>query len=379
MRTAATTRGPPPSTMCRARTNSQLQSFALFVSLCFAVPPLQLGAQAPDATYPQVAIHGRLHSQAYFFDSEDYRGVVGASSNFIIRRARINALVQLSDRVSVSIMPSFENARGRGDFRLRDAYVDLRLSNPSAPTALILRVGQEKRPFSRLELSTSNALPGIERGAGPGLMPVQSNDLFGGAGYLSDDLGAAVVVTSGAFALRAGVYNGSGDANKDVNEAKSLGARATYDLSPGLSIGGALFSHDGIVGSDSSFRNTAFELDAQWGKVGQPGLYALGEVLQGAAFNALDQTMRGLIGILAYHVRRGGDAAMLFAIEPALRIDIADPNLDAENDGSSLIAGALGLYLSPRAQVRLAVEHQLFQAEGAPSITGLRSAVFVNF
>ena len=369
--------------MYRARTNSRFQSFVLSnsvcLSLCFAVPPLQLGAQTPDATYPQVAIHGRLHSQAYFFDSEEYRGVVGTSTNFIIRRARINALVRLSDRVSVSIMPSFENARGRGDFRLRDAYVDLRLSNPAAPTSFILRFGQEKRPFSRLELSTSNALPGIERGAGPGLMPVQSNDLFGSAGYLSDDLGAAVVLTSGAFALRAGVYNGTGDANKDVNEAKSFGARATYELSSKIGIGGALFSHDGIVGTDSSFRNTAFEIDAQWGKVGQPGLYVLGEVLQGDAFNALDQTMRGLISILAYHVRRGGDAPMLFAIEPALRIDIADPNLDAEDDGSSLIGGALGLYFSPRAQIRFAVEHQLFQAEGAPSITGLRSAVFVNF
>jgi hypothetical protein len=347
--------------------------------LCFAGLPLQLGAQAPDTTYPQVEIHGRLHTQAYFFDSEEYRGVVGASSNFIIRRARINALVRLSERVSVSIMPSFENSRGRGDFRLRDAYVDLRLSNPSAPTALVLRVGQEKRPFSRLELSTSNALPALERGAGPGLVPVQSNDLFGGAGYLSDDLGAALVVTSGAFAIRAGVYNGSGDANRDVNEAKSFGARATYDLSPRFSIGGALFSHDGIVGTDSTFRNTAFELDAQWGRVGQPGLYALGEILQGQAFSAFDQTMRGLIGIVAYHVRRGGDAPMLFAIEPAIRVDIADPDTDADEDGSTLIGGALGLYFSPRAQIRFAVEHQQFQAEGAPSITGLRSAVFVNF
>ncbi len=365
--------------MYRAQTTSRFRSSVPAILLCVAVLPLQLGAQAPDATYPQVEIHGRLHTQAYFFDSEEYRDVVGASSNFIIRRARINADVRLSDRVSVRIMPSFENSRGRGDFRLRDAYVDLRLSNSSAPTSFVLRVGQEKRPFSRLELSTSNALPALERGAGPGLVPVQSNDLFGSAGYLSDDLGAALLVTSGAFALRAGVYNGTGDANKDVNDAKSFGARATYELSPRLSVGGAMFSHDGIVGTDSSFRNTAFEVDAQWGTVGRPGLYALGEVLQGAAFNALDQTMRGLIGILAYHVRRGGDAPMLFAIEPALRIDIADPNLDAEDDGSSLIGGALGLYFSPRAQIRFAVEHQLFQAEGAPSITGLRSAVFVNF
>lgn len=352
---------------------------AVAVSLSLPFPSSRVVAQTAEPTYPQITVHGRLHSQAYFFDSDEHRAIVGTGSNFIIRRARINAIAQLSDRVSVSIMPSFESARGRGDFRLRDAYIDVRLSNPAAPTAFIVRFGQEKRPFSRLELSTSNALPGIERGAGPGLVPVQSNDLFGGAGYLSDDLGAAVLVTSGAFALRAGVYNGTGDANKDMNEAKSFGARATYEISSRISIGGALFSHDGIVGTDSSFRNSAFEIDAQWGKVGQPGLYVLGEVLQGEAFIVPHQTMRGLIGVFAYHVRRTGDRPLLFAIEPALRIDIADPNVDGDYDGSSLIAGGLGLYFTPRAQLRLALERQVFQSDEASSITGFRSALFVNF
>jgi hypothetical protein len=355
---------------------SPLTSIAL--ALAALAPSAAIG-QAPASSFPQVEIHGRLHTQAFYYDSDEYRAVVGASSNVIIRRARINALVRLSDRVSVSIMPSFENARGRGDFRLRDAYADFRLSRPDAPTSLTLRFGQEKRPFSRLELSTSNTLPGLERGAGPGLLPVQSNDLFGAAGFLSDDLGAAVVIASGPFWMRAGVYNGSGDANKDVNDAKSFGARATYELTPQFSIGGAVYSHDGIVGTDSSFRNTAFEIDAQWGRPGDAGLYALGEVLQGEAFAAGDRTMRGLIGVLAYNFRTRGERPMLFAVEPAIRVDIADPDTDGDDDGSSLIAGAVGLYFTPRAQLRVALEHQAFQMSGAPSITGVRSAVFVNF
>ena len=349
------------------------------LAAAMALVPAMLASQEPAPAYPQIEMHGRLHTQAYFYDSEELRDVVGVSSNFIIRRARINAIVRLGERVSLSIMPSFENARGRGDFRLRDAYADLLLSRPGAPTAITLRFGQEKRPFSRLELSTSNTLPGIERGAGPGLVPVQSNDLFGSAGFLSDDLGAALVVSSGPFWMRAGVYNGSGDANKDVNEAKSFGARVAYDLSRKLSVGGAVFSHDGVVGTDSSFRNTAFEVDAQWGRPGDPGLYLLGEALQREAFAAGDRTMRGLIGVLAFNIRRAGERPAIMAIEPTLRVDIADPNVDGDDDGSSLIAGGVGLYFTPRAQLRIAVEHQSFQADGSPSITGVRSAVFVNF
>jgi hypothetical protein len=345
----------------------------------FAGAPLISSAQDPAPAYPQVEMHGRLHTQAYFYDNEEYADDVGARSSFIIRRARFNVIARLSERVTVSVMPTYENARGRGDFRLRDAYADLLLSRPESPTSFTLRVGQEKRPFSRLELTSSNSLIALERGAGQGLVPVQANDLFIAAGFAAHDIGASLLVESGAFALQVGAYNGAGETNRDPNDAKSFGARATFDLSPKLSVGGAVFSHDGIVATDSSFRNTAFELDAQWGRPGAPGLYVLGEVLQGEPFAAGDRTMRGISGVLAYHLRRPGERPALYAIEPALRVDVADPDTNSDDDGATLIAGALGLYLTPRAQLRVAVEHQAFQTDGAPSITGLRSAVFVYF
>jgi hypothetical protein len=352
-----------------------------FTALAFVLAPIaasNASAQAPPV-YPQVQVHGRIHTQAYFYDNDEYADIVGSGSSFIIRRVRLNAVAKLSERVEISIMPSFENARGRGDLRLRDAFVDLLLSMPGAPTSLTLRVGQEKRPFSRLELTSSNSLVGLERGAGPGLVPVQSNDLFIAAGYAAHDVGAALLVKSGRASLHVGAYNGAGESNRDPNDAKSFGARAAIDVSPKFSLGGAVFSHDGIIGADSAFRNTAFEVDAQWGRPGTPGFYALGEILQGEAFAAGERTMRGLSGVLAYHIRSGGDRPTLYAIEPAVRFDLADPDSDADDDGATLIAGAIGLYLTPRAQLRFAVEHQTFQANGAPSITGVRSAVFVHF
>ena len=341
--------------------------------------PSSAHTQDAPVTYPQFEVHGRLHTQAYFFDNEEYADVVGTSSSFLLRRARFNVEAQVSDRVSFVLIPSFENSKGRGDFRLRDAYVDLLLSNPEAAGHVSLRVGQEKRPFSRLELTSSNSLIGIERGAGPGLISSQANDLFGSAGYLSHDIGASLAVESGVFALRAGVYNGTGETAKETNDAKSFGARATVQIEPRLSVGGSLFSHDGIVGADSSFRNTGFGVDAQWGRPGAAGLYALAEVLQGEAFAAGDRTMRGFSGLIAYQVRRQGERLAVMAIEPMARIDLADPDTDADDDGATLVSGGIGLYFTSRAQLRIAVEHQSFQAPGASSITGVRSAVIVNF
>ena len=81
---------------------------------------------------------------------------------------------------------------GRSGLRLRDAYIDVRFSPEAEQERLVPPGGQEKRPFSRYELTSSNNLPSIERGAGQGLLARASNDLFGGAGFLSHDVGASV-------------------------------------------------------------------------------------------------------------------------------------------------------------------------------------------
>ena len=67
---------------------------------------------------------------------------------------------------------------GRSGLRLRDAYIDVRFTQAANKSAFYLRAGQEKRPVSRYELTSSNNLPSIERGAGQGLLARASNDLF---------------------------------------------------------------------------------------------------------------------------------------------------------------------------------------------------------
>ena len=265
-----------------------------------------VGATAAQTTYPNVKLNGRLQEQFYYFDNSDYAPALGTTSNFFIRRARIEARGQISENVSVFIQPSFEGGRplnatttctssavppgggtptvtcsttGRSGLRLRDAWIDVRVGPEGDRTAIYFRGGQEKRPYSRYELTSSVNLPSMERGAGQGLSPRASNDIFSAAGFLSHDVGASLRMERKLddvrmFTLKVGAYNGQGESLNDVNGKKSFGARGTFGITSKLDVGASWFTHDAIVTTDgvpdSSFTNSAFGLStpsgARWAR-----------------------------------------------------------------------------------------------------------------
>jgi hypothetical protein len=373
------------------------------------------GVASAQTTYPSIKVSGRLQEQFYYFDNEAYAAQLGPKSNVFTRRARIEARGQISENVSVYIQPSFEGGRsvsatttctltpvpdgggtptitcrttGRSGLRLRDAYVDVRFGKEAAKTVLYFRGGQEKRPVSRYELLSSTNLPSIERGGGQGLLARASNDLFTSAGFLSHDVGASLRLEHKLddvrlVTLKVGAYNGQGESLNDVNDKKSFGARGTVGITPKLDVGASWFAHDGIVTvggvPDSSFTNHAFDIDAQWGKPGDEGLFALAEYLNGNDASADKLDMQGFQAVAAYNIRMTSPTAWLYAVEPALRFDLADPNTDAEQDRVTTLTAALGLYMSSRAWIRVAYERQSFQADGAESISGIRSMLAVSF
>jgi hypothetical protein len=366
-----------------------------------------LGSASAQTTYPNVKLTGRLQEQFYVFDNEPYGATVGSESNFFTRRARIEARGQISENVTVYIQPSFEGGRnlsnvvttcsgtplvcrttGRSGLRLRDAWIDVRFSPEASKGGLYLRAGQEKRPYSRYELTSSNNLVSIERGAGQGLLPRASNDLFSSNGFLSHDVGASIryeykLDDLRLVTLKFGAYNGQGESLNDVNNTKSFGARATAGLWSKLDIGGSWFAHDGIVTvgttPDSAFTNYAWGVDAQWGKPGEEGLYVLGEYLDGNDATSAKNKIRGVQGLAAYNYRFKSPTSWLYAIEPAFRVDLADPNTALESDRATLITAVLGIYMSSKAQLRVAYERQSFQDDITPAISGVRSALTVNF
>ncbi len=369
--------------------------------------PIVIGTAAAQTTYPNVKVTGRLQEQFYYFDNDPYAATVGSNSNFFTRRARIEARGQISENVAVYIQPSFEGGRnltnvvttcsgvplvcrttGRSGLRLRDAWIDVRFSPEASKGALYLRAGQEKRPYSRYELTSSTNLVSIERGAGQGLLPRGSNDLFLSNGFLSHDVGASVryeykLDDVRLVTLKLGAYNGQGESLNDVNNKKSFGARGTFGVTEKLDVGGSWFAHDGIVtvGSvvDSALTNYAWGVDAQWGKPGDEGLYVLGEYLDGNDATAAKNKIRGIQGLGAYNYRFKSPTSWLYAIEPAFRIDFADPNTAVDGDRATLITAVFGIYMSSKAQLRVAYERQSFQDDITPAISGIRSALTVNF
>ena len=89
--------------------------------------------------------------------------------------------------------------------------------------------------------------------------------------------------------------------------------------------------------------------------------------------------MRGFQGLAAYNIRMKSPTAWLYAVEPSFRYDLADPNTDAENDRVTTMTAAVGVYFSSRAWFRAGYERQSFQDSAAPSISGVRSMLGVNF
>jgi Phosphate-selective porin O and P len=372
---------------------------------------------AAQASYPNVKLTGRLQEQIYYFDNDDYASVVGVpNSNIFTRRARIEARGDISENVTVFIQPSFEGGRnlsgvsttctstevpagggtpvitcrttGRSGLRLRDAWIDVRFTPAVNKSALYFRAGQEKRPFSRYELTSSTNLPSIERGAGQGLVANASNDLFVANGFASHDVGASLRLEHKLddvrlITVKFGAYNGQGESLNDVNNKKSLGARATAAVTQKVDIGASWFTHDAIVTSndipDSSFTNTAFDVDAQYGKPGDEGLYLLAEYLQGEDATAATLNIRGIQGLAAYNLRSKSPTAWLYAVEPFARFDFADPDTDTDDNAATLFTAGIGIYMSSKAWFRVAYERQDFQATDAPSISGVRSMLAVSF
>jgi len=345
--------------------------------LLAALLPAVARAQAPT-----IQVQGRIQVQ-YRLSSGDSSGNYNpnqVSNIFEVRRLRIQTNVRFGDNINLVIQPSFEMAA----LRMRDAYVRVGLSPRIGVT-----VGQEKSPFQRYELNSSNNLLSIERGlrilrlAGrEGL-----NDLLSANGYVSHDLGAFVdyVGPDSKITVKAGVQQGSRESSTDVNNAKSFFGRVTAtaitnaDNQPVLQLGASFASRDRAIcqtlaapGSatctayfaDSSKQTTAFGLDAEWGGF-RPGFHVFADFATGdnvAIANRkatgrntgnLDSastpiaTFMGLSLIGAYRINTTGpDTRLIKIFEPALRIDYLDPNTDTDNDQGLLITPVFNIYFA---------------------------------
>ena len=338
-----------------------------------------------SAQVPTIRVAGRVQAQYRMAggDSTAQFPGTGVNNGFEIRRLRIQTDVRFGDWINLAIQPSFE----MGALRMRDAYLRVGF-NPRFG----ITVGQEKSWFQRYELTSSNTLPSIERGLRIiGLSGREAlNDLLTVNGYTSHDLGAAVDYNAPRGSVKIGLQNGSRESVADVNNAKSFLARVTAvamvnkDDQPMLQVGASLMSRDRAVCSgacagtyfaDSTLRTAAIGLDAEWGGF-RPGLHVIADFATGqnvpAALrvatgrntanvrNTADSNTVTFVGIhvmAAYRIEtKGPETRAVKLVEPALRIDLTDPNADVNGDVGLLITPVINLYFSPTVVARVGVD-----------------------
>ncbi len=164
---------------------------------------------------------------------------------------------------------------------------------------------------------------------------MSSNDLAVDNGFEAHDIGAGLMFTGldKRLALMGSVMNGALSPNNlDLNNGKSYYGRATFAITPMLSVGGSYASHDFVqrpdttVPADSSATNTGWGLDAQWSAPGNEGLYVMVDYLSGESTLNSANEIWGFQGVAAYNIRMQSPTSFLYAIEPAFRYDIAEPN-----------------------------------------------------
>ena len=303
-----------------------------------------------------------------------------ASSTFEVRRARFGADVAFDEWLT----GKFESEFAMGRLAMREMYINLGFS-----PEFQLRMGQYKRPFSLMELTSETVWPVIERGVRiRGLTDALavSDSLAGGArvlsvfrgnpvpgeefeiltqfGYLSYDLGASIHGTLGQLGYHVGAFNGEGSDRSDTNDEKSFAGRLTYKLETALPItlGGAVSYRETRTAAAPALSNatgTAYEVDIEVGAFRRPGLRFMGEVTTGTNL-AVDEDFRGAQGIVAYF--KPISSTRVEGVEVAGRVSYGDPRTDVSDDEGLLLTPGFNVYFSGRN--RLMINWDYYQASG---------------
>jgi hypothetical protein len=285
-----------------------------------------------------------------------------AASTFETRRVRLAADVTIREWIRGILEADY----ALGNVGLRRAYVDLGFDD-----AFGLRIGQFKRGFSRVFLTSSLETPVIERGVrlrglrdayvradgargervlGPGAVIGDAFEVLDAFGHVDYEIGAAVHGELGSVGYEAGVFNGAGPDAADENDAKSFAARATVAIANlPLSVGGGV-SYREVGSGDGSVGGTAFAIDAEWGGFRRAGLRLLLEGTGGENYLA-DETFAGAHAMASwFHAIEG---VRIEGVEAAARASWGDPNRAQDGDAGVLLTPGVSVYFIGRNRLSL--------------------------
>lgn len=345
-----------------------------------ALAGLAFGAAPAAAQNVRVSGIDSLHVRANIQPQLDATTVDGEPGvDWRLRRARLGLRLFAAGWLRSELEADF----GAGRARLTDAFVRLDFGR-----AFRLRMGQFKKPFDTLELTSSRELLVIERDGSPrGTDGPTPNGLANDLGYANRDIG---LEWSGAFdggwSAAAGVFNGAGANASDEDDGKQVAARVAVEVADGWELAGAWTANrldepvtDGGEPDHEWFQ--AFEAALTAGEYGAPGGKALAQVMAGDHHDAdpgdgAGTSFRAIQALAAWHFPVF-DSPHVIGWEPVARVAWTDPDTDADDDEATLWTAGLNLYHHRRVKTQVGVD-LLAPAEG-DSETGLRLHLVFGF
>lgn len=338
-----------------------------------ALAPAALEAQTTiSSRAATLRLGGRLHTQ--------YQGssVDGAVNDFFIRRARLVGDATFGDFLVGRLQVEFAG----GGAALRDAYARMDLDD-----AFRLYLGQFKRSFDLFELDSSTDLsvferdgriPGVSACTGVGRVCSYSR-LTEALGFAGRDAGLKIDGVSGTFSYQATVTNGTGVGSRDQNDGKSISARAGVAASEQVIVAANLGVQDYIAPGAETEQAVGWGADVQYG-TWRDGLLVQAAVVGGDNWSALDSSddPRAFLAFQAigsYYNPLDGDR--IVGIEPLLRVSVADPAGDIDDDGGTLVTPGLMLYLMGKNKIGANLDYYIPQTGDSEFV--LRAGAFLYF
>ena len=351
---------------------------ASLLALVVSLMGTQAKAQTIDAGDIKLRLLGRVQTQFSTTSVEEAELIAAGrapataipASMFETRRIRFGAEVEYKKW----LVGKIETELGMARLQIRDAFMNMNFD-----PRLQLRVGQFKKPFSMLQLTSSAVWPVIERGvrirglaesltyqdslAGDarvlqnfrGVTVIgEEQDLLENFLYQNFDLGAMVHGRLAGLGYSIGVFNGAGWDRPDDTDEKSYAGRLTYKVAEAVTVGGAVSYREFRVTNRPSIETrdgTAFEADLEIGAFRKEGLHLLSEVAIGDNLQQPDEQFLGAQAILAYFKPLNGEKVE--GLELAGRISYGDPRRDTDLDEGILLTPGVNIYFSGRNRLML--------------------------
>jgi hypothetical protein len=322
---------------------------------------------------PVVRMFGTLQVQ-FNTTSVDPSEVAGtaplAPSTFEIRRVRLGAEVRFPGGWTARLEP--ELAMGRA--QMRNAWIENAVAD-----GWTIRAGQFKKPFGLVQLTSSTAVPTIERAVRiRGLAAAQAQadtmaggavlsrlrgrvllgeqqDLLDGLGYHGYDIGAAVYGTRGPFRLQAGLFNGQGADQLDETGRKSAAARVLYrlPLPVPVTLGGATSFRELTTTATAgapALAGWAHSVELEVGAPRRPGANLLAELVTGENLGTGGRFMAAQ-GIASWYAAL--DGGRYEGVEMVGRVSWGDPRREVAGDDGLLLTPGVNLWMSGRNRLML--------------------------